>query len=80
VVNQPANTPASPSASDTPSATADRHEFGPSLASRLAAETLGTFLLMVGGLSVALFGLPFNNGMTLLVGCLLYTSPSPRDS
>lgn len=38
------------------------------MAARLFAETIGTFLLMVGGLSVALFGLPYNNGMTLLVG------------
>jgi len=45
-----------------------RHEIGPSMAARLVAETIGTFLLMVGGLSVGLFGLPFNGGMTLIVG------------
>ena len=45
-----------------------RLDLGPSLGSRLAAEALGTFLLMVGGLSVGLFGLPYNDGMTLLTG------------
>jgi aquaporin Z len=45
-----------------------RHETGPSMTARLVAETIGTFLLMVGGLSAGLLGLPFNGGLTLIVG------------
>lgn len=40
---------------------------GPSMAARLAAEAAGTLILVLVGLGVALFALPFNPGATWLV-------------
>ena len=43
-----------------------RHEIGPSMAARLVAEAIGTFVLMVGGLGAVVFGAPSNNNITLI--------------
>lgn len=43
-----------------------RHEIGPSMGTRLAAEAAGTLVLVAVGLGAAVMGMPYNQGMSII--------------